>query len=259
MKLQLLVAAVNQQVTSLAEKMNISSDAIIINQGSEFAFEEYEHKGRKITCYSFKERGVGLNRNNALLRATSDIILFSDEDIVYEGDYEEKVLAEFERHPKADMILFNVDVARDRATYHISKYGRVRFYNCGRYPTYSFAIRRKKVHSANITFSLLFGGGAKYSNGEDSLFLHDCLKHGFKIYTAPIKIGEEIPRESTWFSGYNEKFFYDRGVLYYYLYGKMARLMAKRFLLKHQGKMCQEIPVKVAAGYMKKGICDGKH
>ena len=34
-----------------------------------------------------------------------------------------------------------------------------------------FAVRRERLQAANITFSLLFGGGAKYSNGEDSLFL----------------------------------------------------------------------------------------
>ena len=40
--------------------------------------------------------------------------------------------------------------------------------------------------AAHITFSLLFGGGAKYSNGEDSLFLKDCLKYGLVVYAVPV-------------------------------------------------------------------------
>ena len=123
---------------------------------------EYEYKGNKIRAYSFAEKGVGLSRNNALLRAKADIVLFSDEDIVYYDGYTKKVLKAFEEHPEADMLLFNMDVEADRATYHIEKEHRVRFYNSGRYPTYSFAIRREKLHKANITFSLLFSTSSNF-------------------------------------------------------------------------------------------------
>ena len=258
MTLETLVSGVRQDVAVLAEKMKIQSDAVIINQCEKNDYQEYIHNGHKIRCYSFAEKGVGLSRNNALLRAKADIVLFSDEDIVYEEGYAEKILEAFEKRPNADMLLFNMEVEADRATYHIEKETRVRFYNSGRYPTYSFAIRREKLHKANITFSLLFGGGAKYSNGEDSLFLLECLKKRFKIYAVPIKIGKEVPRPSTWFHGYTEKFFFDRGVLYYYLYGKLRHVMAIRFLIAHKGVMCQEISVKKAFELMCKGMEEAK-
>lgn len=105
-----------------------------------------------------------------------------------------------------------------------------------------------------MTFSLLFGGGAKYSNGEDSLFLKDCLKYGLKVYAVPIEIGAERERESTWFKGYTDKFFIDRGVLYHFLYGNLAYLMAVRFIAAHGKVMCEEIPKKNALALMKKGI-----
>ena len=208
MTIETLVSAVKEDVASLAEKMNLQSDAVIINQCNENSYLEYEHNGNIIRGYSFAEKGVGLSRNNALLRAKADIVLFSDEDIVYHDGYAKAVLDAFEKHPEADMLLFNMDVEADRATYHIEKEQRVRFYNSGRYPTYSFAIRREKLHKANITFSLLFGGGAKYSNGEDSLFLLECLKKGLKVYALTIEIGREVPRPSTWFKGYTEKLFF---------------------------------------------------
>ena len=108
MKLQLLVSAVGEEPKQLAEKMNLSTEAIIINQTDRFDYEEFERKGRKIKAYSFQEKGVGLSRNSALLRADSEICLFSDEDIVYNDDYEKLVLDEFQKNPDADMILFNV-------------------------------------------------------------------------------------------------------------------------------------------------------
>ena len=58
--------------------------------------------------------------------------------------------------------------------------------------------------------------------------LRGLSKMGMKIYGVPVNIGHEDRRgdggpDSTWFTGYNEKFFYDRGVLYKYLYGAMKK------------------------------------
>lgn len=258
MRLQVLVSSVNQKPEELLPKMNLQADAIVINQGAKHGFEKIVMDGHEIRFYDFEERGVGLSRNNALLRADGDILLFSDEDITYDDGYVEKILGEFLKHPKADMILFNMRVCEARATYHIKKFGRVRWYNSGRYPTYSFAVRREKLHQHNITFSLLFGGGARYSNGEDSLFLRDCLVAGLRIYCAPVEIGEEAARESTWFSGYHKKFFVDRGILYYHLYGKLAGLFAFRFIFLKKSFMCKEILPGQAFSYMKEGIREAK-
>lgn len=253
-KLQVLVSTVDEDMGTLAERMNLESDAIIINQTDHFGYEEYKHKNKRIQCFAFSERGVGLSRNNALMRAEGDIVLFSDEDIVYDQGYEKKVLTAFEEHPEADFLLFNMRVGEVRATYHIKKFHRVHIWNAGRYPTYSFAVRREKLHAANVMFSLLFGGGAKYSNGEDSLFLKDCLEYGLKVYAIPVELGCERERESTWFQGYTDKFFIDRGVLYHFLYGALAYLMAVRFIAVHGKVMCAEIPKKNALALMKKGI-----
>lgn len=254
MKVQVLVAAVNQNLSELIEKMNLSTDAIIMNQSDYFAYEEITHKNCVIKGYTFSERGVGLSRNTALMRADLDICLFSDEDIRYLDNYEDDIVKEFENNPLADMIVFNVEREEDRRTYHITDRKRVRSYNCGRYGAVSFAVKRERLIELNITFSLLFGGGAKYSAGEDSLFLKECIDKGLKVFTAPVIIGREEEKPSTWFEGYTEKFFYDRGVLYHYLYGTMAPVLALRFLLKHKKKMCNEITFPTAFQLMKQGI-----
>lgn len=258
MTLQLLVAALQKKPLELAEEMNIGSDAIIVSQGDDYSYQECMYQGNRIRYFSMKERGVGLNRNTALLQAEADIILFADEDIVYKSGYAEQVLSEFEKHPEADMLLFGVKAVAGRETYQIDKFGRVHWYNCGRYPTYSFAVKREKIHKKNITFSLLFGGGAKYSNGEDSLFIRECLKKGLKVYKVPVTIGEEKERPSTWFKGYNEKFFFDRGVLYSHLYGCLDRVMGLRFLLAHKNEMCGDISLKSAYKLMIKGMKEGR-
>ena len=258
MKLQVLAAAVNQDVKKLADSMNLKTDAVIVNQCNDYTYEEFLRGDRTIQCFSMKERGVGLNRNTALLHATGDIVFFSDEDICFYDDYEEKVLAAFAKNTDADVITFNFKVHESRRTYFNTKERRIRWYNYGRYPTFAVAARLEALRKANVSFSLLFGGGAKYSNGEDSLFLKDCLKAGLHMYTDTTEVGEEVYRESTWFRGYNEKFFTDRGVLYHYLYGRLAKVFSFRFLYAHRAEMCKEIPLKDAYRLMKKGICEGR-
>lgn len=257
MKVQVLASVMNEIPGELVERMKLESDAVVINQCDRLDFAELSHQGRTVRFYSFPDRGVGRSRNEAILRADGDICLFSDGDIVYEPGYEAAIVAEFERNPKADMILFNVTVEEARKTYHITERKRVHWYNCGRYGAVSFAVRRDALLSSGVTFSLLFGGGAKYSNGEDSLFLKEFMSKGYRVYTAPVTIAREEAGESTWFAGYNEKFFKDRGVLYHYLYGGLAKLMALRFLLAHKSKMCAEVPVKQAYRWMIQGIREG--
>ena len=84
MKIQVLVAAMNQTDHSLPEKMNIKCDAIIGNQCERNSIEKYIWNGHNIEYLNFAERGVGLNRNNALMRASGDICLFADDDMVYD-------------------------------------------------------------------------------------------------------------------------------------------------------------------------------
>ncbi len=242
-----------EQPEELINRMNLESDAVVINQCDETGVLELPSKHGKVVFISVPERGVGRSRNLAIDHATGDICLFSDSDIVYEPGYEAMIVKEFEDNPDADMILFQVEVEAERKTYDIVERKRVHWYNCGRYGAVSFAIRREALISSGVRFSLLFGGGAQYSAGEDSLFLKDFMDKGYKVYTAPVVIGREVAGESSWFAGYNEKFFVDRGVLYHYLYGKLAGVLSLRFLLAHRNKMCQEVSVAQAFRWMRKG------
>lgn len=254
LKVQVLVSALNKDINTLPSQMNIETDAVIVNQCDRYGHQEFKKSYGSIQCFCMPERGVGLSRNTALLHADADICLFSDEDIVLSKGYGEQIKTAYMKYPDADMILFNVKVSEARRTYWNDDVKRIRWYNYGRYPAYSISGKLDAFRRSNAHFSLLFGGGAKYSNGEDSLFLRDCIKAGLKIYALPICIGEEVERESTWFHGYTEKFFIDRGVLYYYLYGKMAMVFALRFLIKNKTEMCADIPIKKAYRLMREGI-----
>ena len=235
MNLQVLVSTMKQTDYSLLDKMNIQSDAIAINQCDRNEFAEFEYKGNKIRFLSFLEQGVGLSRNNALMRANADICLFADEDLTYIDNYKNIILKAFEDNPKADIILFNVPSNNnERPSITINKYSRVRWYNCLRYGAVNVAVRLEKLKQENIYFSLLFGGGAKYSAGEDSLFIAECIRKGLKVYTNPIVIGYVSQETSSWFEGYTDKYFIDKGVFYYCLSKRFSGFLCLQFIIRHR-------------------------
>lgn len=258
MSVQLLISCVDKNIQDLLEKLQLNSPAIIVNQCDREAEEHFSYNGHPVDVYHKNERGVGRSRNIALSKADQDICLFGDEDIVYVDGYEALIEAEFAAHPEADSILFQVEVTPERRTYQNDSYGKVTLLNCGRYPAYSMAFRTEKLHKTGVKFSLLFGGGAPYSNGEDSLFIRQLIKAGMRVYKSPVQIGEEIPRPSTWFTGYHEKFFFDRGVLYHFLYGVMAPIWGFRFVFTKKAEICKDIPWKKAYGILLKGIKEGR-
>lgn len=256
--LQLLISAVNADAKSLLQKMNIESSAVLINQCGKNDYYEISQNGHPVYVYDYDERGVGRSRNAAVVRATANYALFSDDDIRYDAGYAKKVVDAFEAHPEVDVLFFNFRVDDRRATYHIEKETVVGKKNCGRYPAYAAAVKLESIKKARIQFSLYFGGGAPYSAGEDSLFFMDCAKKGLKMLALPITLGEEEYRESTWFHGYTEKFFFDRGVLYAFLYGNLAYLLSVRFILLKKKFMCQEVKPRRAIQLMKAGIKEGR-
>ncbi len=265
-RLQILVSSVNKKADKLPDIMGLRSDAVIVNQligdkapeGVSEGDSNLEFKGHRALILNRREKGVGLSRNTAFEHSDHEIIQFGDDDIVYKDCYEKLILAEFDAHPEADIILFNVVQQPGRETYHNKDFSRVFWYNYGRYPAYAICARRDKLAGSGVKYSLLFGGGAPYMNGEDSLFLHDCLKAGLAIYRSPVEIGKEKAGESTWFKGYTDKFFYDRGVLYHFLYGNMARVWGFRFLFKNRKTMCAEKGLGTCYKLLKKGIRKGK-
>ena len=211
---QVLVAAMNQNDYMLPEKMNLNSDAIVGNQCNHNSIEEVDYKGHVIKYLNFAEKGVGLNRNNALMRADADICLFADDDMVYKDDYVKIVQESFRKIPQADVLVFNLQ-EENSERYVIKKYGRVWYHNYLRYGTARVAVRLKSIKENGIYFNQCFGGGTEHCHGEDNIFLTDCLKKGLKIYAVPKTIALLTnERESTWNSGYDEKYIRDQGELY---------------------------------------------
>ncbi len=254
--LQVLVATVAQNGSlpqDLPQKMNICSDAVICVQDDHTGVDGFSWRGGRISVHTFAERGVGRNRNRALELAEADICLIADDDMRYFDGYPELVLGEFRKHPRADVILFNVNRA-DGTPYRVKRAHSVGYLNYMRFGAVRIAFRIESVRSRGISFSLEFGGGARYSHGEDTLFLRDCLRSGLEVICVPTVIASlEGGRASTWFEGFTERYFNDQGALYAAISRKFYSFLCLQDAVRHRKKYVSHGSVIKNYGEMKRG------
>lgn len=232
-ELQILVATMHRKDFSLVEYMNLRSDAILANQTDIDDIRTEEFPFGTVKIISTTTRGVGLNRNISILAADAEILLFADDDITYRDDAADRVTAAFQENPKADVMIFSMDYTRDGEVIerrHLKK-KRLHIWNAMRYGACALAVRRSAILRGNLLFHPLFGGGCLYGSGEDSLFLRDCFKKGLGVYSHDYVLGICRRDSSSWFSGCDEKYFYDKGALMGFLFPRLSRLMVLRFAL----------------------------
>lgn len=233
--------------------MNIQTDAIIGNQADRNSVEVFFQGSRKITYLNTNERGVGRNRNLVLQNSSADYCVFADDDMRFLDGYPETAEKAIGECPDGDIFIFNL-YEKNPKRYQIQEIHRVQWYNYARYGAARLVVRRQKLVDAGIQFSLLFGGGARYGSGEDTIFLKECIQKGLKVYAVPYFLAEiDQSASSTWFQGYTAKFFQDKGALYACLYRILWPAYIFRYLIRYRSRYQAEMPLTKAMRHMLSG------
>ncbi len=233
--IEVLISAMHQEDISLAKKCNADADVLIINQCDKNEYYEEMYNGHRIRMISTTERGTSNSRNMAIKNAIGDICILSDDDECFIDGYKEVVLDAYSKQEDADVIAFDVNVTNTRGMTKVVRkddrvLSKVPFYRT--YGTWSLTFKRENILNMNAVFNTDFGPGTnKISSGEESVWQHLLKKNGAKFYHCNFTMVRVEQGESTWFTGYNESYFYDRGAFlavsmpkvknifkYYYLY-----------------------------------------
>ena len=122
--------------------------------------------------------------------------------------------------------------------------------------TYEIAMKHEtinKINSMNIKFDVNFGPGGIFKKGEETIFISDLLNAGIKIYSVDKKIAYALNEESSWFSGFNDKFLYDQGAIFYRIYKNKCKLMIWQYLIRKYFLYKKSVSLKQAYKLM----CDG--
>lgn len=255
MEFQVLLSAMHLADETYLDTLNVNSNAVIVNQCDRTSRKEVTRTvSGKITQVTFIEstqRGLSRSRNMALRNAKADICILCDNDVEYVDGYEEMILNEFREHPEADVIVFYIKrKEKPQPNYPTKRY--MGYLSVMKIFSPEIAFRRKSVQ--DISFNEDFGAGSgKYLMGEENIFLYNCLQRHKKILYVPLKIAELREEESTWFEGYNDRFFISRGAGYTAMSKTWSHFLIWQFALRKRSLYLKDMKVFQALKYMYRG------
>ncbi len=222
MKVEVLLSCMNQENTDIIKKIRITTDVLMINQANHERKKDIHSSSQRIRVIDTRQRGLSRSRNMALKHAQGDICLLCDEDEFLTDGYADIIKRAFEKHPDAAVIAFQMENKQTRLRPVVQRVGYLRSLKLA---SYQLAFRLEPIRQTGIQFDILMGAGSGNGCGEENKFLWDCLRRRKKIYYVPECIGRVEHGPSTWFFGYNNLFFYQRGAATRYMMGAFPAIL----------------------------------
>lgn len=240
MKVEVLLSCMHQTDFSITNRMNLTTDILIVNQCDENKYEERMINGKKQRMIYTTQRGLSQSRNELLNNMEGDIGIFCDDDVVYEKNYEEIVKKVYSKLPDADIIAFNIKTINAIESLPIIKKTR-KSPKHKNYCSVRLTFKKESFIKNNIWFNKAFGTGAKYYSGEESLLLREANNKKLKLYETQEYIATVDFSESTWFKGYDQKFFFVKGAWLKAAYPKAYFIFKWYYILKFGDKKIKKM------------------
>lgn len=233
MKLDILLSCMYQNDDTIIRNSRITGDAVVINQCDREEYAEYDTEFGKARFFCTTERGLTKSRNMAVRQSDADICLLCDDDELFVDDYEKKILQAYVDLPQADLIAFKVTDVRSPRTGLPDQVTRLHFPKTMKISSWQISFRRERLLSSQIRFDELLGAGTGNGAEEEMKFLCDCEKAGLVVFYVPIEIASITQDSSTWFAGYTEDYFENRGATTRYILGRgIASLYAVYYVVR---------------------------
>lgn len=256
MKLEILVSCMHQNDDRLIFDSRITGDVLVVNQCDREGERQFRTEQGTVRWLDTRTRGLTRSRNMAIGASEADICLLCDDDEVFEADYQQKILSAYEKLPQADVIVFKM-VGRESS--FDDKICRLRFPRTMHVSSWQISFRRESLLRTGIRFDELLGAGTGNGAEEELKFLTDCERAGLKIYYVPTEIASVARTKSTWFEGFNETFFYNRGATTRYILGyPLAAVYALYYVIRKRPQYFQQITPWRALKATFRGIHDNK-
>lgn len=217
MKLEVLVTTMHQKDISKYYEMNLQTNAVIANQSDSDFIQEKFINGSRVKLVTTSTRGTSKNRNIAInnISDEADYVIFSDDDLKFHDGYENIILSEFEKHPEADAIKFNIKCISERkiSMKPITEFKKANRRAVTSYGVWALVIKKDVLLNSKLFFNERFGPGTENYCGEDSIFLQKLFNKKVALYVSPLYVAEIDQSDSSWFEGHNEKFFTVGGMI----------------------------------------------
>ncbi len=180
--------------------------------------------------------GVAASRNRAIDVATTEYLLFCDDDIALLGERIASFIAAFDARPGA-AILTGQTLRRDLSPSkaYAGRAHRLGLFNSAKTGTVEMMVRPARIRRAGVAFNTAFGAGARYPLGDEYIFIADCLRLGIEGWYVPIAIAvhDEPSSGSDWSSPGSAA---ARARVFDTVFGPLALPIKLLFLARHVGE-----------------------
>lgn len=215
MKLNVLISCMYENDTSIIERSNIQTDAIVVNQCDKDFVEEFDFlnkSGEKchVKFINTTERGLSRSRNKAIENSWGDICVICDNDEYFNDNYARIIEDAYIKYPNSAIITFQFRY--HNGTKPFPKDAKVMsLKDILKTSSQQITFHRNTIINNSILFDEKMGSGTGNGGGEEIKFQNDIRRKGLICMYSPSEIVTLTPSESLWFKGYTKSYFENFG------------------------------------------------
>ncbi len=253
MTLDILICSLNKGIVRVDEVLNPPTADIRYIISYQYTDERYLdlipqsiRTRSDVSLYIYKGQGLSSNRNLALEKATSELVMFADDDTHIHSESIERIKEIFTADDTLDMAFFQATTytgkpLKNYPTEECSLNGMPETYSIS---TIEMVCRREKIQ-ATLRFDERFGLGTKFLTcGEEDIWMEDARRAGLRMKYFPIKIAETstmLKKSLVYVDAGVQR---SKGAFTYYLHGSKAWWICFRFALKSASeRLCHFWPM----------------
>lgn len=219
----------DQPDDSLLDRMRLPCAAVVVNQCGREGKRWIQRSAGPVCWIDSAERGLSKSRNLALANSSAELCLLADDDEVFCPDLPQIIRAAFAREPRMDILQFQVEGIEEPFRQYPAAPRRRRWLGINKCASVEIAFRRAAIVRAELRFDERFGSGAQYKMGEETLFLWQCVCRRLRVKYLPQRIAWLHIGQSSWFTGYNRRYFFDKGANF----AAMGRLVSYGLIFQY--------------------------
>lgn len=226
------------EILSIVSKSNIKGTILIGNQNSEkYSAKTIKNQDNETYIFNLTGKGVSKNRNFLLSKATSDYVVFLDDDVSF-LDNAQVCIEQKINNASSEYFAYRFNSLsnnNERPIKQIKKNGCVSFFQLRNFGVWGIFFNRLFLIKNNLIFDEDVGPGTSINHGEDFLFIRDFLKKN-KIYQFN-DCGFLIEQNDSTWTGQNRDFvreLFSHGFLYKRAFGIFWHLFLFIHFSKHK-------------------------
>ena len=223
--IEILIATMNRDDLGFLEVMFSKTDVtkyniLIINQTT--TEKQLHRTSRTIKVINVLEKGLSKSRNLALRSATKKLVVFTDDDVVFETNFDTTIINAFNDYPNFDGFIFPFQmkegvVAKKYSSTFQSQLSAFDILNTS---SVELVFKKEAIQSARLHFDENFGLGSPFYMGEEAIFVFDAKRKGLKMGFVPQILLTHSQFTTTQKATVLERYFYQSAV-FYRIFGKM--------------------------------------